>query len=76
MDTPGQELSQGARRLWRSPAFTCASVLTLALAIGANGAIFGVVERVVLNPLPYPESDRGIRTAARSNGGGLQHDLL
>ena len=58
MDTLGQELHQAARRLWRSPAFTIASVLTLALAIGANAAIFAVVERVVINPLPYPESDR------------------
>ena len=58
MDTFGQELHQAMRRLWRSPAFTTASVLTLALAIGANAAIFAVVERVVINPLPYPESDR------------------
>jgi predicted permease len=53
-----QELRQAARRLWRSPAFTLATILTLALAIGANGAIFAVVQRVVINPLPYPESDR------------------
>ena len=58
MDTLGQEIRQAARRLWRSPAFTAATVLTLALAIGANTAIFTVVERIVLNPLPYPESDR------------------
>src|SRR5260370_5866194 len=47
-----------ARRLLRSPAFTLASVLTLALAIGANASIFAVVQRVVRNPLPYPDSDR------------------
>ena len=58
MDTLGQELRQAARRLLRSPAFTTTTVLTLALAIGANAAIFAVVERVVINPLPYPESDR------------------
>ena len=58
MDTLGQELHQAARRLLRSPAFTAASVLTLALAIGANTAIFAVVERVVINALPYPDSDR------------------
>jgi putative ABC transport system permease protein len=47
-----------ARRLVRSPAFTLASVLTLALALAANASIFAVVQRVVRNPLPYPESDR------------------
>ena len=47
-----------ARRLVRSPPFTLASVLTLALAIGANASIFAVVQRVVRNPLPYPDSDR------------------
>lgn len=53
-----REVRQGIRRLRRSPAFTSATVLTLALAIGANAAIFAVVERVVINPLPYPDSDR------------------
>ena len=58
MDSLLQEVRQAARRLWRSPAFTSATVLTLGLAIGANAAIFAIVERVVINPLPYPDSDR------------------
>jgi predicted permease len=53
-----QETRHAARRLRRSPAFALATVLTLALAIGANAAIFAVVYRVVLNPLPYGASDR------------------
>src|SRR5262249_54005410 len=75
----GRELQYAARRLARSPAFTIASILTLALAIGANTAIFAVVERVLLNPLPYPESDRLVdldhgatTTSGRTIAGGLQ----
>src|SRR5947209_896614 len=53
-----QELRYGWRRLLRSPVFTTATVLTLALAIGATTSIFAVVYRVILNPLPYASSDR------------------
>src|SRR5207249_1624587 len=58
MDAVGREMRHAARRLIRSPAFTLATVLTLMLAIGANAAIFTVVSRVVLNPLPYADSNR------------------
>jgi putative ABC transport system permease protein len=58
LDVVGREIRHAARRLVRSPAFTLAAVLTLGLAIGANAAIFTVVYRVVLHPLPYPDSDR------------------
>ena len=53
-----QDLRYGARALRRTPSFTVAAVLTLALAIGANSAVFAVVHRVLLRPLPFPESDR------------------
>ena len=58
LDRLGRELRHAARRLLRSPAFTLATVLTLALAISANVAIFTIVQRVVLNPLPYGDSGR------------------
>src|SRR5262245_20197723 len=48
-----KDLQFAARRLLRAPAFSLASALTLALAIGGNAAIFAVVYRVILNPLPY-----------------------
>ena len=57
-DTFLQDIRHATRGLRRSPGFAAAAILTLSLAIGANVAIFSVVERVVLNPLPYPDSDQ------------------
>ena len=51
------DLKDACRELLKNRWFTCVTVLTLALGIGANTAIFGVVNRLMLNPLPYPRAD-------------------
>jgi predicted permease len=53
-----QDLKNACRSLLKAPWFTCVVVVTLALGIGANTAIFGVVNDLLLNPLPYPNADR------------------
>ena len=56
-----QHLPQALRALIRTPGFTLVVVLVLALGIGANTAIFSVVDAAMLKPMPIPEPDRVVR---------------
>ena len=65
------DLSYAARRLLRNPGFAAAAVLTLALGIGANTAVFTVINTVLLGELPVPEPDRVVKVYTSDYSSGL-----
>src|SRR5438270_8027489 len=72
MDGLLQDVRHALRTLRQSPAFVTITVLTLVLGIGANLAIFAVVNAVVLRPLPFREPDRLVRVFDDVSGAGAR----
>src|SRR5580658_5616350 len=69
-----QDLRYGLRMLWKNPRLTSMIVLSLAIGIGANTAIFSVTNTLLLKPLPYPNADRLAILWLRSPGIGIPQD--
>ncbi len=71
MQTVLQELRYALKQLGKNPGYSIVVVLTLALSIGANTAIFSVVDAILLRPLPYPEPQRLGSLMQRISGPGV-----
>src|SRR5437870_12348233 len=65
------DLRVGLRLLWKDKAFSVTAALTLALCIGANTALFSVVDHVLLRPLPFPQADRIVLMGNHYPGAGV-----
>src|SRR5262245_37051920 len=74
MQTIFQDLRYGARMLFKNPGFAAVAMLTLALGIGANSAIFSIINSLLLRPLPYRDSERLAIIWTHSPGANVAQD--
>src|SRR5829696_9926177 len=72
MDSIFKDLRYGVRSLLKRPGFTAIALIALALGIGANTAIFSLVNAVVLQPLPFPDPDRLVWVYGNIRNGGTR----
>ena len=70
-----RDARHAARGLWRSPGFSVAVILTLALGIGGNTAVFSVVDQLLLRPLPYPHGDQLVMVEESTGGPNSRADV-
>jgi predicted permease len=76
LESLARDTRQGARRLLRTPSFALTAILVLALGIGANIALFTVVDSVLLKPLPVANPDRLVRIYEASSDGSYQDNVV
>jgi len=76
LETLARDTRQGARRLMRAPSFALTAILVLALGIGANIALFTVVNAVLLKPLPVAHPDRLVRVYEAKSNGAFQDNTV
>ncbi|MBO0862738.1 MAG: hypothetical protein J2P21_30415, partial [Chloracidobacterium sp.] len=72
LETFWRDLRYGARMLWKTPVFTSIAVITLALCIGANTAVFSVINAALLQPYSYIDTDRWVYLSEKNEEKGLQ----
>jgi putative ABC transport system permease protein len=74
MESLFSDIRYGVRNLLKRPGFTAIAVLTLALGIGANSAIFSSIYALLINPLPFPNQDRVVALWDKNPSRGVQHN--